>query len=42
MKATLQIATENKPDANDLNLKSKWKEHLKIKNEKEKRRKEMN
>ena len=43
MNATLQTATENKPAANDLNLKSKRKEHLEIKkNEEEKRSKEMN
>ena len=43
MKSALQTATENKPAANDLNLKSKRKKHLEIKkNEEDKRSKEMN
>mgnify|MGYP000711232878 CR=1 FL=1 len=41
MKTTSQIATENKLAANDLNLKSRWKKYLEIKNEEsEKSRKE--
>ena len=41
MKTTSQIATENKLAANDLNLKSRWKKYLEIKNEEQKSRKEV-
>ena len=37
MKTTSQIATENKLAANDLNLKSRWKKYLEIKNEEQKK-----